>query len=385
MPRLDCHTIAVLAVLLLVGCASSIVDTPIAAPVLSATSSAPVATAGRAHAAPPRGQPCPAWVHDAYSVVGPDGKRYPTWHPPVDERYGCTFDHEHGDDPRTSVLFQEVGMPPFGYVNAIEGQRKEDHVGNKVFVINDDTRGGSLLVKLHQGTHSPDAFANNLHELHYHYRNIDGRRLDIMILAAFGRSGQLVVACGAVDRQVVYTSPATNDLGSAQSARIIPSAGCYDKTHPTYEDWLSDNHIITTDGRDLAVFNPQFAVFHPARYFAPSLPQNLGRSVDHCRAVTVPVHIECRFVRDNPTIAWDDPRSPFRGNQRELFINQNVIANADGPQVWYCDPYGRNAQATPFPGSVAQYIASVQFTIPEPPLIFGTENSHDGPAVRSPN
>jgi hypothetical protein len=270
-------------------------------------------------------------------------------------------------------------------VNAIEGQRKEDHVGNKVFVINDDTRGGALLVKLHQGTHSPDAFSNNLHELQYHYRNIDGRRLDIMILAAFGRSGQLVVACGAVDRQVVHTSAATNDLGSAKSARIIPSDACYDTTHPTYEDWLSDNHITTADGRELAVFNPQFAVFHPARYFAPSLPQNLGRSVDRCRALAAPVHIACRFVRDNPAIAWDDPRSPFRGNQRELFVNQNVIVNAQGPQVWYCDPYGRNARATPFPGSVEQHIASMQFTIPEPPLIFGAENSHDGPAVHSPN
>ena len=89
--------------------------------------------AGSAQPIPVRSKPCPGWVHDSYTVLGPDGKRYPTWHPPVDERYGCTFDHEHGDDPRASALFPEVGMPPFGYVNAIEGQRKEDHVGNKVF------------------------------------------------------------------------------------------------------------------------------------------------------------------------------------------------------------------------------------------------------------
>lgn len=380
-----CRALWVLTMLMLNGCAGWTANPPMAAPVLSTTSSATVAAADRAHAAPTRGQPCPAWVHDAYTVVGPDGKRYPTWHPPVDQRYGCSFDHEHGDDPRTSVLFQEVGMPPFGYVNAIEGQRKEDHVGNKVFVINDDTRGGSLLVKLHQGTHSPDAFSNNLHELQYHYRNADGRRLDIMILAAFGRSGELAMACGANDRQVVQTSAATNDFGSASSGRIIPSAACYDNVHPAYENWLSDNHITTADGRELVAFNPHFAVFHPSRYFAPELPQKLGRSVDRCRALAAPVHIECRFVRDNPAIAWDDPRSPFRGDQRELFVNQNVIVNAKGPQVWYCDPYGRNARATPFPGSVEQHIASMEFTIPEPPLIFGAENSHDGPAVHSPN
>ena len=27
---------------------------------------------------------CTAAQHDAYSVVGPDHKRYPTWHPPID-------------------------------------------------------------------------------------------------------------------------------------------------------------------------------------------------------------------------------------------------------------------------------------------------------------
>lgn len=28
------------------------------------------------------GSPCPASVHDKYVVAGPDGKMYPTWHPP---------------------------------------------------------------------------------------------------------------------------------------------------------------------------------------------------------------------------------------------------------------------------------------------------------------
>jgi hypothetical protein len=148
---------------------------------------------------------------------------------------------------------------------------------------------------------------------------------------------------------------------------------------------LSDNHITTADGRELAAFNPHFAVLHPSRYFAPGLPQNLGRSVDHCRALTAPVHAECRFIRDNPGVTWDSPPSPFRGIQRELFVNQNLIFNASGPQIWYCDPYGRNARTTPFPGSVQQSIASIQFTTPEPALIFGTEHRYDGQGVHSPN
>src|SRR5438067_7518874 len=54
-----------------------------------------------AHVKPVAGQMCPSWVHDQYVTVGPDGKTYATWHPPVDPQYGCYFGHEHGADPRT--------------------------------------------------------------------------------------------------------------------------------------------------------------------------------------------------------------------------------------------------------------------------------------------
>jgi hypothetical protein len=160
-------------------------------------------------------------------------------------------------------------------------------------------------------THSPDAFVNNLHELQYHYRNADGRRLDILILAAFGNSGEVVVTCGTSDRQVVRAGTATNDLGGGSGARMVPSAACFGNVHPPYEDWLSDNHITAADGRTLAVFNPHFAVFNPARYFAPGLPQDLGRSVDRCRELAAPVRAECQYLRDHPNVAWDSHRSPF--------------------------------------------------------------------------
>lgn len=48
---------------------------------------------------------CSAEIHDAWSTVGPDGKLYPTWHPPVDPMTGCTFGHEHGRDPSGSDLW----------------------------------------------------------------------------------------------------------------------------------------------------------------------------------------------------------------------------------------------------------------------------------------
>jgi predicted small secreted protein len=52
---------------------------------------------------PGTGDTCTREIHDRYSVVAPDGKRYNTWHPPVDPGTGCTFGHEHGRDPRSSA------------------------------------------------------------------------------------------------------------------------------------------------------------------------------------------------------------------------------------------------------------------------------------------
>lgn len=105
-------------------------------------------------------------VHNTYSVIGPDGKRYPTWHPPVvtlSNGVTCSFGHEHGRNPRDSEIFRQAqeyfaydanqngtfetaeidaaGIP-FGYVNeqydtynhdhGSAVMRHEDHVGHKV-------------------------------------------------------------------------------------------------------------------------------------------------------------------------------------------------------------------------------------------------------------
>ena len=112
--------------------------------------------------------------HDSFKVLGPDGKWYPTWHPPVaiDPATGaeCHFGHDHGRDPSKSMLWlqakqyfyydanqngkmdpseEAVSGLPFGYVNeqadsyySAMGQmtmRHEDHVGHKVDYANDET------------------------------------------------------------------------------------------------------------------------------------------------------------------------------------------------------------------------------------------------------
>jgi hypothetical protein len=116
---------------------------------------------------------CTREFHDRFHVVGPDGKRYPTWHPPVAydaaRRQACSFGHEHGRDPRTSQLWktrqiqrafhwdadadghmdaneEALAGIPFGYaneqadfwfaVNDLPTMRHEDHVGHKIELAN---------------------------------------------------------------------------------------------------------------------------------------------------------------------------------------------------------------------------------------------------------
>ena len=130
---------------------------------------------------------CTKEQHDAYAVLGPDGKVYPTWHPPTGPG-GCSFGHEHGRDPQGSDLYGDTDGLPFGVANEMlaisdpANPRDEDHFGHKVEWENDielEFRGAGsaiftvkcdVLTKFHQGTHSKDAFTNNVHELVYHIR-----------------------------------------------------------------------------------------------------------------------------------------------------------------------------------------------------------------------
>ncbi len=76
-------------------------------------------------------------VHDRYFTIGPDGRKYRTWHPvtvPVDpsdpEGPQVTFSHDHGDPPHP-----DAPLPCFGYVAFHSGQPEmiKQHQEYKVF------------------------------------------------------------------------------------------------------------------------------------------------------------------------------------------------------------------------------------------------------------
>jgi hypothetical protein len=370
---------------------------------------------------PGLGDTCPVEVHNRYAAVGPDGKAYPTWHPPVDPASGCTFGHEHGRDPSGSDLYASVGPLPFGYANEVldawdpNGRRHEDHVGHKVEWENDIQMniGGvagqvldircDVLVKLHQGTHSKDAFTNNVHELIYHIRCTEGTEMHVTLMAAIGRPGEFTRTCDGTRIAVGTATPANSPVGGGQ--RKIPDRFCVDQhvlvgpgqtssfKSGLHESWETHSTIRTEEGRSIASFDPYFQVDFPSRFHDPALGDLTGKVIDLCYATEANGDQArgggCQTVTDNgaiPGITQTDPRSPFNGVLRAVDINSNRVDNAEGPEVWYTDPFGRNARTTSFAGSIRQTIARVNNTgagFGGPTI--GRNRHYGGAGVHAPN
>ena len=343
---------------------------------------------------PGPGDTCMTEDHDRHATIGPDGLLYPTWHPPIDPATGCSFGHEHGRDPRGSALHDAVGDMPFGYANQQldtwdpDMRRHEDHVGHKVEWENDVALhfdGGAglvlsircdVLTKLHQGTHSRDAFTNNLHELIYHVRCSDGTRMGVTMLTAIGNAGEFVASCDR-DRRIVAGTPTPPTSPDGGGHRAIPDRQCIEQLmlvpagqHANVqgalrESWETSNVVRRADGRTLAHFNPYYQVVYPSRYYDPTQPNAVGRPLDACRELTA-AGDSARGAREcdesRTAAAYDDPRSAFNGVVRFVDVNSNDLRNADGPEVWYTDPLGRNGRTEPFPGAVRQYLARMDNT-----------------------
>lgn len=364
---------------------------------------------------------CSAQIHDSFSTVGPDGKLYPTWHPPVDPATGCTFGHEHGTDPRESAIFDEVGELPFGLANEMLDiynpgmSRHEDHVGHKIEIGNDlpMSFGGPadvvfearchFLIKMHQGTHSKDAFTNNMHEIAYHARCSDGSGVSMTFMTNIGDAGEFVDSCTGNHIFVGTPSPPNSPDGGGK--RIIPTRECVESRilvapgersnfGGLRESWQVSESLRTVDNHSLVSINPYFNVREPSRFFDPALPNITGRPMDVCyetignRAARGSVCDEVTGEGTIQGIAHDDPRTAFKGSRRDFDINSFRIRNEEGPDIWYTDPLGLNGQTTPFPGSIRQWIAKLDNTRGGADLHgprIGKERNHAAASVHPPN
>jgi hypothetical protein len=200
------------------------------------------------------GQLCPASVHDTYVTTGPDGKKYPTWHPQIDPATKCYFDHEHGDDPRTSLA--NSTMPAFGYVGGVAGMA-EAHGGFKVFVanagtVNDEGRKAltSTRIVAHMGTGGVKRYTEGMHSLQFDLAKSDGHYVHVQGMADTGDVGSICqrdANPGKIGRTVV----------------IVKGAGC--NVGSLYEVWLFKLAI-----GDKLLVHGSTAVFDPVTVMNPA-------------------------------------------------------------------------------------------------------------------
>jgi hypothetical protein len=390
---------------------------------------------------------CSRALHDSYAVVGPDGKLYPGWHPPAvtDPATGqtCTFGHEHGADPGGSNLHDWVAAHnsapgfegragiPFGYAsealvefaaaNPGTANRFEDHVGHKVEYRNDvtllDASGGYLytegpggeqirvvcdyLMKVHQGSHSADATINNAHELLYAARCNDGTEVMATIMSRFGDPNEFNRSCAP---DAVVGTGASSQLPPGEGTRLIPDRACLEQyvlvppSNPgaqsdiwaLYENWIAENEIRTAGGDLLASFDPWFAVRNPSRYYWPGNP--VGRPLDAAWETDptdggVANRPPWTGVQNMDPFDYRDPRSPFDGAERDFYIGDTEVRNAEGPARWWTDPYGGGASTEPFPGAICQLLGPNDNS-GDPALkrrLFGRDTDYGGRGVHAPN
>ena len=340
---------------------------------------------------PPLFGECSEEQHAKYWVKGADGDIYPTWHPPVDPS-GCRFGHEHGDDPRSSDLYQLSGGIPFGFVHGRlmhgggMGDRQEDHVGHKIVMRNNWTAvagnpanstdlmaelGDSFecdwLSKVHQGTHSSDALGNNMHEYFLNLSCKDGTHVSIKELAAWGEPSSFYTECSDIegggewihggfdssDTPIVYPNDPdpTNDDTSETGFLLNDgkrSVNCLSDRikgrKDLFELWKADGHIRSPQGGSVH-FSPYYIIKNPNRYFdwqwqEHGLDNAMISSVDICvrgsevwDKVIIPEHPEFRHAGHYPPLCYLNNLSSELRSQWEAEIEKVKNSELEGDDL----------------------------------------------------
>lgn len=281
---------------------------------------------------------CSAAVHDAYVLDGGDGYQYRTWHPRQDPS-GCTFAHEHGDNPASSA-YPEIAARPvlFGYIGrrmptaAEPNGHDEPHEGFKVFVsnrgdVNDEGRTNRLYSRsvFHMGTGGPKRFTTQHHSA------------DIAVyhpefgLKAYTRLMMNTGGTGAVCDP--RTQAPVKDVINLQSPCQLFSM---------YEIWGTEGSV-EYQGREVYRAFATPAVFDPITAFDQANPTRV------------------LYVWDpalNPVFRYNDDRSYARGCDREGYAQPGYWYNGGSSRTtFYTDAHG-NELASSDPLALTQFVSA---------------------------
>ncbi len=277
-------------------------------------------------------EPCQA-LHDRYWTTGPDGQAYNTWHPAITYIPGtttvCDFGHEHGFMPTKAgaeVFNLSGGWPAFGYAAEQAGfvMNHESHEGHKVTVANFRAGYGNAadkgailydagfdciwLSKIHQGSFSPDAIINSVHEYF------------------------LTLQCDDGPGGSVGTEFSVKFLYTFGEPDVFTGVGCYDYLLDDNDTVSSVRAEITSrykvSDRQLAIANPDLADI-PAFTQIQSLPPKPSNPSVPWR-VHVPLHAD--FVQDFDGSVLDIMKRPGPGpnqtaNGREFVCASGIVWN----------------------------------------------------------
>lgn len=281
---------------------------------------------------------CSVAVHDTYTVVGPDGNTYKTWHPQVDPTTGCTFGHEHGSNPATSVANNT--LPPFGYAQAVAGLPAEPHEGHKVFVISkgeiSDTGvpfAAHYRVVFHMGTRGLGRYTGRFHSAQFDYLKPVTQKA-AHIYGLFDTSDFIGSVCD----------------NPRQGGRDFATLGCYDNS--PYEIWAFTFKIVHPDDPYQGITEVRWAVSGPG--VAAFDPITTRDPADNTRLI----YTQSIFDPANPA----DPEgttASYRGCKREVYGGPVYWNNAGKPTTYYTDAYGTVvAVQQPGPGKIAQFVSA---------------------------
>lgn len=357
---------------------------------------------------------CSKALHDSYLVIGPDGRKYPTWHPPTatEDGLSCTFGHDHGADPggyadwgdlRRHFAFDansngviddselaNAGIP-FGYVSevasgagalltephesykivwanalprtrTVNNQQVNDVTCDLLQAFNQDVAGTSALTN-HRFSMIHAADCASIGAVLPAYR----ARVILSALVPYGNANEIVDVTAPTDapgRQIPT-------LARAQTRILVVAGNSSDYANGLTERWNGTLRLVRSDLTELATATLGVGAADPFRVVASATQLTASNSIDLCyAALDANGVVAARQARGGacaampggagpnvaPKIAADAPQAAFRGCLRYGYPGGLVVRNLAGPNLWYTDADGTGARTTSFTGGLKQLV-----------------------------